>query len=159
MVRIHNLKLNKICSELGKKTYHCCIICREVPKIVRRRLELGIDSPPLKQFAQPPIQVVSGIRARSYSSLATISASSLWIYSDDLGCPLIRERESIASCSLPFLTKYRGESGRNSRPPPRTKAQINWIAIGIRYTAVVERSLVAYTTIEANMMPIVMQNW
>jgi hypothetical protein len=30
---------------------HCCIICREVPKIVRRRLLLAFQRDPLKQLA------------------------------------------------------------------------------------------------------------
>jgi hypothetical protein len=57
-------------------TYHCCIIWSEVPRMVLRRFELAFQSEPLKQLAQLPNQVVEGMSWRSYSSLATISASS-----------------------------------------------------------------------------------
>jgi hypothetical protein len=66
-------------------TYHCCIICREVPKIVRRMLDFCSQREPLKQFIQEDTKPVLGITLRSYSSLAMISASSFWMYSDSVG--------------------------------------------------------------------------
>lgn len=33
---------------------HCCIICREVPKMVLRRLELDLNREPEKQFIHEP---------------------------------------------------------------------------------------------------------
>lgn len=39
----------------------------------------------------------------------------------------------LRACSMrPRLTKKRGESGRNMRPMPRTRPQMNWMAIGMR---------------------------
>jgi len=73
--------------------------------MVLRRLELPFQSEPLKQLAQLPNQVVEGISWRSYSSLATISASSTWIYSEDWGWPRRRERAAVAAAMLPRLTK------------------------------------------------------
>lgn len=73
--------------------------------MVRRRLDLPVQREPLKQLAQEPNQVVEGIRARSYSSLAIISASSFWTYSESSGWPRTRDRELIAFWISPFLTK------------------------------------------------------
>lgn len=64
--------------------------------MVRRRLDLATQRPPLKQLAQLPNHVVAGISARSYSSLAMISDSSFWTKSDSLGWPRTRARELIA---------------------------------------------------------------
>ena len=63
----------------------CCIICREVPRMVLRTLDLDSLSEPLKQFNHPLNQLPAGMRARSYSSLAMISASSASMYSDSGG--------------------------------------------------------------------------
>merc|ERR1711939_152099 len=75
-VKIREIKLTPV---------HCCIICREVPKIVRRMLEDCLKREPLKQFAQLSKKPALGMTLRSYSSLAMISASSFWMYSDSAG--------------------------------------------------------------------------
>ncbi len=137
---------------------HCCIIWREVPRIVRRRLDFWSVSPPEKQFIQLENQPVDGISCRSYSSLATISASSTLTYSESLGWPRRRASASVAASRFPFLTKYRGESGRKRRPPPRMMAHANWMPMGILYAPVSVRFFVAYTTTEASKIPIVIQN-
>ncbi len=86
-------------------THHCCIICSEVPRMVRRRLDLGDHRPPVKQLAQLWNHELEGMSWRSYSSLATISASSTWKYSDSRGWPRRRSSEAAASAMRPFLTK------------------------------------------------------
>lgn len=100
--------------------------------MVRRRLDFWCRRPPLKQLYQLLNQPEDGIICRSYSSLAMISATSTWMYSESRGWPRRRESESMAFSSLPRLTKYRGESGRNIRPPPRIKPQANWMLMGMR---------------------------
>ena len=53
--------------------------------MVLRRLELDLKTDPEKQLAHEPNQVVEGIIWRSYSALATISASSASMYSESAG--------------------------------------------------------------------------
>lgn len=73
--------------------------------MVRRKFDFWTQRPPVKQLTQLPIKLLSGMRLRSYSSLATISASSTWIYSESLGWPRSLQSESVAASSLPLLTK------------------------------------------------------
>jgi hypothetical protein len=56
--------------------YHCCIICSDVPKIVRRMFDFCSQRDPEKQFIQLETNPEDGMMERSYSSLATISANS-----------------------------------------------------------------------------------
>ena len=102
------------------------------PTTVRRTLLLPFKMLPEKQLVQPPNHVVCGMICNSYSWLAMISASSSWIKSESIGCPRTLDKALAADSSLPFLTKYRGDSGRINRPMARMIAQRNWTAIGIR---------------------------
>lgn len=74
-----------------------------------------------------------GMTCLSYSALAIISESSSSTYSEVGGCPRTRPRAIRACSTFPFLTKYRGDSGKKKRPVKRMTAGMNCIPIGIRY--------------------------
>lgn len=42
------------------------------------------------------------------------------------------EEKALKRRTFPFLTKYRGDSGRMNSPVAKIMAHKNWIAIGIR---------------------------
>lgn len=64
---------------------HCCIIWREVPRMVRRRLERASQRDPEKQAAQEANHEPVGMAAASTSALATISESSTSMSSELAG--------------------------------------------------------------------------
>lgn len=84
---------------------HCCIIWSDVPRMVRRRLDLASQSEPVKHAFQLRNHEEVGIAAASISALATISASSISMNCDVGDWPRRRTRTSRALSRLPRLTK------------------------------------------------------
>lgn len=160
---------------------HCCIIWMVMPRKVRRRFEAGLEKEPEKHAAHDEYQLPVGMSCASTSALATISASSASMNRDVGGWLRMRARAERAWSMRPRLTKYRGESGRNSSPqtsaraqmycgrvlrlsrvrlrgPPFYAAERTWRPIGMRYAADPGRFRENLVAMEAIMSPTVLKN-